>query len=73
MSRHELWERVQRLRFKSEMVKEASFEMSHGINVILGEGRNYYLISQKAEEGAGKRERSADIKDNIKREQRERG
>lgn len=61
-------ERVMNLRFKHETVKEVSFEMRHGIKIIHGERRNYYIVNQKAKDGVGKREGSTDIKDHIKRE-----
>lgn len=56
------------LRFKHETVKEVSFEMRHGIKIIHGEKRNYYIINQKAKDCVGKREGSMYIKDHIKRE-----
>lgn len=62
------WLVVMSLRLKSEAVKEASFEVRHGTEIIYGQRRNYYIINQKAKQDVGKREGSADIKDHIKRE-----
>jgi len=67
MRGHECCEMVMSLRFKSETVKEASFEMRHGTKIIHEGRKNYYIIKQRSKEGAGKRGGSADINDRIKR------